>query len=116
MEVRISGRHFEITDALKDHVRKKTEGFEKYLHNIIDVHAILSVEKYRKTAEISVLGKKLKIIEKSVDTDMYAAIDKVCTRIEKTLRRHKDKIKTHRKKNNVKSSDVVSENTSEERG
>ncbi len=116
MELRISGRHFEITDALKEHVRKKTENFEKYLHKIIDVHAILSVEKYRKTAEISVLGKKLKITEKSVDTDMYASIDKVCTRIEKTLRRHKDKIKTHRKKNNVKSSDFVVDNTSEERG
>ena len=109
MEIRISGRHFEITDALKEHVRKKTENFVKYLHNIIDVHAILSVEKYRQTAEISVLGKKLKITEKSEDTDMYAAIDKVCTRIEKTLRRHKDKIKTHRKKNSTKSTDLLSE-------
>lgn len=116
MELRISGRHFEITDDLKEHIRKKTENFEKYLHNIIDVHAILSVEKYRKTAEISVLGKKLKITEKSVDTDMLASIDKVCSRIEKTLRRHKDKIKTHRIKNNIKSSDFVSDDIGEERG
>jgi len=116
VELRISGRHFEITDNLKEHVRKKTEGFEKYLHNIIDVHAILSVEKYRKTAEISVLGKKLKITEKSMDTDMFASIDKVCTRIEKTLRRHKEKTKTHRIKNNIKSSDFVSDETNEERG
>ena len=107
MELRISGRHFEITDALKEHVKKKTQSFEKYLHNIIDVHAILSVEKYRNTAEISVLGKKLKITEKSVDTNMYASVDKVCARIEKTLRRHKDKIKDHRVKNNIKSSDFV---------
>ncbi|MCG2712427.1 MAG: ribosome-associated translation inhibitor RaiA [Candidatus Omnitrophica bacterium] len=116
MELRISGRHFEITDALKEHVKKKTENFEKYLHTIIDVHAILSIEKYRKTAEISVLGKKLKITEKSVDTDMFASIDKVCTRIEKTLRRHKDKIKTHRGKSNVKSSGFVQDDISEERG
>ena len=111
MEVRISGRHFEITEALKEHVRKKAGNFEKYLHNIIDVHAILSVEKYRKTAEISVLGKKLKITEKSVDTDMFASIDKVCRRIEKTLRRHKDKIKTHRVKNNIKSSEFIAEDS-----
>ncbi|MFH1094205.1 MAG: ribosome-associated translation inhibitor RaiA [Candidatus Omnitrophota bacterium] len=116
MELRISGRHFEITDALKEYVGKRTENFEKYLHKIIDVHAILSVEKYRQTAEISVLGKKLKITEKSVDTDMYASIDKVCARIEKTLRRHKDKVKAHRIKNNVKSSDFVVDDTSEERG
>ena len=103
MNIRISGRHFEITDALKQHVEKKVENFEKYLHTIIDVHGILSVEeKYRQCAEISVFGKRLKFTEKSVDTDMYAAIDKVCVRVEKALRRHKDKIKVHRKKDNKK--------------
>ncbi|MFH1459250.1 MAG: ribosome-associated translation inhibitor RaiA [Candidatus Omnitrophota bacterium] len=100
MEVRISGRHFEITNALKVYSYKKAESFNKYLNNIIDVHIILSVEKFRQCAEISVLAKKLKITEKSIETDMYAAIDKVCSRIEKTLRRHKDKIKSHRKKDN----------------
>jgi ribosome-associated translation inhibitor RaiA len=51
-----------------------------------------------------------------MDTDMFASIDKVCTRIEKTLRRHKEKTKTHRIKNNIKSSDFVSDETNEERG
>lgn len=116
MEIRISGRHFEVTDALKDHLRKKAENFEKYLHNIIDIHAILSVEKYRQSAEVSVLGKKLKITEKSEDTDMYAAIDKVCNRIEKTLRRHKDKIKSYRKKDNKKSEKIAAESPHPEGG
>lgn len=107
MEVRISGRHFEITEGLKEHVQRKADGFEKYIHNIIDVHAILSVEKYRQCAEFCVLGKNLKITEKSVDTDMYKAIDAVSMRIEKALRRHKDKITTHRKKDKKKTIDVV---------
>ena len=116
MEVRISGRHVEITDGLKDHIFKKTESFEKYMHNIIDVHATLSVEKYRQMAEISVLGKKFKITEKSVDTDMYVSIDKVCTKIEKTLRRHKDKIKAHRNKESIKSSELFTDDSDEEGG
>lgn len=102
MQVRISGRHFEVTEALKNHITKKVERFEKYLDSIIDIHAILGVEKYRQYAEISVFGKRLKFTEKSVETDMYVAIDKVCLRIEKTLRRHKDKLKTYRKKDNRK--------------
>ncbi|MBI4846399.1 MAG: ribosome-associated translation inhibitor RaiA [Candidatus Omnitrophica bacterium] len=102
MDIRISGRHFEVTDALKEHVIKKVENFEKYLHNIIDVHAILSVEKYRQSAEISVFGTRFKITEKSVETDMYKSIDKVCTRIEKALHRHKDKTRVYRKKDNKK--------------
>ncbi|MFH2144732.1 MAG: ribosome-associated translation inhibitor RaiA [Candidatus Omnitrophota bacterium] len=98
MQIRISGRHFELTQALKEHISKRVERFKKYLDNIIDVHAILGVEKYRQYVEISVFGKRLKITEKSVETDMYAAIDKVCLRIEQTLRRYKDKVKTYRKK------------------
>jgi len=109
VQVRISGRHLEVTQALKEHVIKKAENFEKYLHKIIDIHAILSVEKYRQTAEISVLGKRLKITEKSEDTDMYAAIDKVCNRIEKTLRRHKDKVKSYRKKDSKKPENLAAE-------
>ena len=116
MDVRISGRHFEVTDALKDHVEKKVEAFEKYLHNIIDVHAILSVEKYRQCAEISVLGKRLKITEKSIETDMYVAIDKVCTRIEKALRRHKDKIKMYRKKDKKKTIEEIPDESIQEGG
>ncbi len=102
MNIRISGRHFEVTEALKNHVEKKVENFPKYLDTIIDVHVILSVEKYRQCAEISVFGKRLKISEKDVDTDMYAAVDKVCSRIEKTLRHYKDKLKTYRKKDKKK--------------
>jgi putative sigma-54 modulation protein len=109
VELRISGRNFETTTALKEHVIKKVENFDKYLNNIIDVHVVLSVEKYRQCAEISVFGKKLKITEKSIEGDMYMAIDDVCARIEKALRRHKDKIKTHRKKDSKKIGELISE-------
>lgn len=109
MEIRISGRHIEVTQALKNYVRKKVENFEKYLNNIIDAHVILAVEKYRQSAEVSVFGKRLKITEKSEDTNMYAAIDKVTLRIEKALRRHKDKIKNHRKKNKKKTGEFIAQ-------
>jgi len=110
VDLRISGRHFEVTDALKDQIEKKAEVFTKYGLNLIDAHVVLTVEKYSQCAEISLLGKKLKISEKSVETDMYVAIDKVCTSIEKTLRRHKDKIKVHRKKDKKKIMDLMPEN------
>ena len=114
MEVRISGRNFEITESLKEHVNKKVENFEKYLNNIIDVHVVLSVEKYRQCAEISVFAKKLKLTETSEETDMYAAVDKVCTRIEKALRRHKEKIKSHRNKDPKKIGELIAETNVEE--
>jgi len=116
VELRISSRNFDITTALKEYVSKKVEAFEKYLNSIIDVHVVLSVEKYRQCAEISVFGKKLKITEKSIETDMYVAIDDVCTRIEKALRRHKDKITTHRNKDSKKIGQLISETENDDEG
>ncbi|MBU1088100.1 MAG: ribosome-associated translation inhibitor RaiA [Candidatus Omnitrophica bacterium] len=116
MELRISSRNFDITTALKEYVSKKVEGFEKYLNSIIDIHVVLSVEKYRQCAEISVFGKKLKITEKSIETDMYVAIDDVCSRIEKALRRHKDKITTYRKKDSKKIGQLISETENDDEG
>jgi putative sigma-54 modulation protein len=114
VEVRISGRNFETTEAIKSHVAKKVDNFTKYSNNIIDVHVVLSVEKYRQCAEVSVFGKKLKITEISEEPDMYAAVDKVCNRIEKALRRHKEKIKDHRKKDGKKIGELIAETKNEE--
>ena len=102
MQISICGRHFTVTDALKNYVQKKVVRFEKFAIIIIETHVILSVEKYRQCAEISIFGKKLKIAEKSVDTDMYAAIDKVCAKLEKKLSRLKDKMKEHRPQRPIK--------------
>ncbi|MDD5746183.1 MAG: ribosome-associated translation inhibitor RaiA [Candidatus Omnitrophica bacterium] len=109
MDIRISGRHFDVTEVLKEHVEKRVAVFEKYLDNLVDAHVILSVEKYRQCAEISVLGKHFKLTEKSIDTDMYKAVDAVCTRIETALRRHKDKTKVHRKKDGKRAIDLIEE-------
>ena len=86
-----------VTEALKDHIRERTEHFRRYFDQIIDVHVTLSEEKYRHSAEISVFGKHLKITEKREASDMVAAIDDVCSRLGIALGRHKDKLKVHRK-------------------
>ena len=102
MEFNITGRHFTVTDDLKEHLEKKVERFTKYSNRIIDVHAILSEERYLKCAEISIFGKQLKLTETSSKESMHAAIDDVCSRIETALRRYKDKLKSHRDKDSNK--------------
>jgi len=88
-----------VTDALKLYVEKKVERFKKYDNHLIEAHITLGLEKYRQVAEVSIFGKRLKITETKVDTDMYTAIDAVCSVIEKTLRRRKERIKDHKVKN-----------------
>lgn len=98
MQITIYGRNIEVTEALKNYITKKAKKLEKYSDQLIETHVILSVEKYRQCAEISIFGKNIKITEKTIDKDMYPAIDDVCYRLGKALSRLKDKMKVHRKK------------------
>lgn len=98
MQVSITGRQFTVTDEIKEHLEMKVDRFSKYYDQIIEVHAVLGVERYLKCAEVSVFGKQLKFTESSSKETMLAAIDDVCNRTERALSRFKDKLKGHRKK------------------
>ncbi|RKY34523.1 MAG: ribosome-associated translation inhibitor RaiA [Candidatus Omnitrophota bacterium] len=96
MQILISGKHFTISEDLRDYVQKKLQKLEKYANYIQDVRIILSVEKYRQYAEVLISGKNLRINETSEDLNMKTAIDKVFSSVTKTLRRYKDKVTSHR--------------------
>ncbi|MCM8812423.1 MAG: ribosome-associated translation inhibitor RaiA [Candidatus Omnitrophica bacterium] len=97
MQIRISGRHLELTPALRAHIEEKIERFNKYALEIIDAHVTVGEEKFLYQIEVSLFGKRLRLTEKSAKEDLYSAIDDVCSRMEKALQRVKDKIKGHRK-------------------
>ena len=50
MQVTVTGRHFEITDALRQHIEGKIRKLDRYLDGITDVYVVLSVEKHRHIA------------------------------------------------------------------
>lgn len=102
MQITITGRKLTVGEDLKEHVQKRVDRFNKYSRDLIEAHVVLEVEKYRKNAEVSVFGKSLKITEKSTGETMFAAVDDVCSRVERALRRYKDKVKAHRKKDTDK--------------
>ena len=88
MEITLTGRHVEITAALREHINKK---FEKLASrdDIIDVRVVLSVEKYRQFAEITISGRGNAKFHSEEDTDdMYASFDKAASKIERQIKRH----------------------------
>jgi putative sigma-54 modulation protein len=106
MQIDITARHVEITEAVKDHARKKLEKIASEFPHIEKVHVILAVEKYRNIAEMIVQAKKhlrLEALESS--NDMYASIDAALGKIEKRLRKSVDKKHSH--KSRVPVSEVV---------
>jgi len=101
MNISMVGRKVELSDAIKDYIEKTIGGFEKYNLDITSVHVVVNKdEKHKKTSYevefILSVANQDNIVVKQNDKDLYAAIDLVSDRVAKVLRRHADKIKSHK--------------------
>lgn len=95
MQLNVTGHHVDITPALKDYVSSKLERLERHFDHVTNVHVILTVEKLRQKAEatINITGNQL--FANAEDEDMYAAIDSLVDKLDRQIRRHKDKVTDH---------------------
>ncbi len=97
MQVTVTFRHMESSDPVRSYVEDKLPKVKKYIDEPIDAQVVLSVEKkIRHKAEVILTAKGITIKAKDETADMYAAIDGVLDKIERQLKRYKDKIKNHK--------------------
>lgn len=95
MQLNVTGQHIEITPALRGYVKKKLERIERHFEQVINVHCVLSVEKLRQKAEATVLVSGSSIHADSTEEDMYAAIDLLADKLDRCLKKHKEKLTDH---------------------
>ncbi len=104
MRVRVTTRHLNSSrdpEKLKSYAVKKSKRIEKYLKSgaeACDVNFVLSSEKFRDTAEISINSRNLKAASSFETTDMYTAIDSAVDVIIKQLKKETDKKKTSKRR------------------
>jgi putative sigma-54 modulation protein len=92
----VTGRHIDVTDAMKNYAREKLGRIMHERPHINEVHVIMDVEKYRHRVEVSVRGKNLDLFCREETADMYASIDRVLQKLERQLRRYKERhLKKH---------------------
>ena len=96
MQLSVTFRHMEPSDALKNYARDKISRVEKYLDSALDAHVVLSVEKFRHIADVTILSDGLKINGQEQTEDMYSAIDQVMDKVENQVKKHIGKIRRHR--------------------
>jgi putative sigma-54 modulation protein len=96
MEIDISGRHFHVTEPLKDYAAEKIMKLDKYRLKLESVHIIFDVQKFHHIAEIAALGKNHRFAAKAQSTDMYAAFDKAFGNIQLQFRKLHEKVKEHK--------------------
>lgn len=102
MQLNVSGHHVEITDALRGYVESKIERLERHCDLVTDVHCILSVEKLRHKAEAKVNVNGDTIFAETTEEDMYAAIDGLVDKLDRRVRKHKEKLIDHHARDSVK--------------
>jgi putative sigma-54 modulation protein len=110
MQITITGKNMEITPAIKQYAQEKLVKMHKYLESISDAHVILSLQKYLHIAEITLHANGITIRAEERSDDMYSSLDLVMDKIERQLRKYKEKIMAHglRKGNRLGASKLTS--------
>ncbi|MBI3810796.1 MAG: ribosome-associated translation inhibitor RaiA [Nitrospirae bacterium] len=96
MQVTITGRHVEVTRALRDYAEEKIKKLFRYSFKPMQATVRLAVEKYRHMAEIVLWVDGNRILAKGETDEMYQSIDLAIEKIEQRLRKYKEKLSRHK--------------------
>ncbi len=97
MNIIVNGRHLEVTPALKNYAEKKVQRFDRYLSNISEAIVTLTVEKYRHKVEVLLKVNGVLIQAEGITGDVYSSIDEVAEKLERQIKKYKEKLVSHRK-------------------
>ena len=96
MNINLTGRHLEITPAIREHVTNKLSKIKRHSDNVIDVSVILSVDKLKQKAEATVHMSGKTVFAETDDTNLYVAIDNLTNLLDRQILKHKDKSSARR--------------------
>jgi len=96
MNLNLSGRHLDITPAIRSYVLEKLGRVTRHFDHVIDLNVILSVDKLQQKVEASVHVAGRDIHCEAIDADMYAAIDALGDKLDRQILKHKEKLTIRR--------------------
>ena len=91
MNINLTGRHLEITPAIREHVTSKLAKIKRHFENLIDINVILSVDKLKQKAEATVHMSGKTVFAETDDSNLYVAIDNLVDLLDRQVLKHKDK-------------------------
>lgn len=96
MKISIAFKNIESEDWFRKYVGERLGKLSKYLDGPVDVHVVLSVEKFRNVAEINLSDDGLLLFAKEEAKEMVLAIDEAVEKIERQLKKHKEKVRGYK--------------------
>jgi len=95
MQTIVNFKKIDASLPLKSYVQKKLDKFDKMLDSPAEAYVVLSVEKIRHIAEITLTCDKLKIHAREDSENMYSSIDALIDKIKIQIQKNKEKIRRH---------------------
>ncbi|MBT7953530.1 MAG: ribosome-associated translation inhibitor RaiA [Gammaproteobacteria bacterium] len=108
MQLNLTGHHMDITPSLRHYVESKFERLERHFDHMSNTHVILTVEKDRQKAEATINVNRGRLFAESEHEDMYAAIDSLIDKLDRQVKKHKEKLTNHhRNEGSIKNRETV---------
>ena len=95
MSLTITGRHLEITPAIREYVHTKTARVLRHFDQVIDTQVMLSIEPLKHTAEITMRLRGKDLHCAASDDNLYAAIDLLVDKVDRQVIKYKSKVQTY---------------------
>ena len=105
MQINITGRHIEVTDALKTYIEEKLQRLARHFERLTQIHVMLHVEKERHRAEATIHVSRGEIFADAEEENMYAAIDGLVGKLDRQIKKHKEKLHDHHRGEGLKQRD-----------
>src|SRR5512145_807269 len=96
MNIHLTGRHLEITPAIREYATGKFGKIKRHFDNVIDVNIILSVDKLKQKAEATIHISGKDVFVECEDENLYAAIDALVDKLDRQVLKHKEKLADRR--------------------
>lgn len=95
MNIKITGHHLDITEAIRQHIHSKLERVNRHSDEVLSMTITLHAEKveHKAVAHIHLAGKDVHL--EAIEKDMYAAIDVLADKIDRAILQHKEKQRAH---------------------
>lgn len=95
MQITITGHHVDVTPALRAYATEKMQKLSRHFHQVNSINVILNVEKLNQIAEATVNAAGRTLFATETAPDMYASIDGLVDKLDRQVRRYKDRITDH---------------------
>lgn len=107
MKLDLTGHHVDINDALRTYVENKFERLVRHFDHVTGIHVVLTVSKLEHKAEATLAVSRAKIHADAVEQDMYAAIDCLVDKLDRQVKKHKEKLSGHHDRASVRNAAVT---------